>query len=470
MSSYFLLLALYSVLLIGVGWWASRSVRSASDFFVAGRQLTPGLLFATLLAANIGAGSTVGATGIGYKYGVSAWWWVGSAGIGSLIQGLFVGPKLWAIAKEKGFYTVGDFLEYRYSRTVRGLIAILLWCGTLTLLAGQLIPLGWILNLTLGIPKYMGCLLGGIVVITYFTMGGLTSAARVNVVQLAVKLVGFLLVFALIVRSDAPFTHDWTSLPGYTDWLGADASRVWSYFIVLVPSFIVSPGLLQKIYGARDAQTVRKGVCLNALALLLFAFIPVTLGMTARTAFPGLENQDLALPRLLIEAVPFWVGGLTLAAVFSAEVSTADTVLFMLTTSLSKDLYQTFINPEASDTQLLKISRITAVAAGLIAVALAAVLPSIITALTIFYAILSVALFVPLIAGLYLSGPTARHAVITIVGSVGTMLAIQLLSGGKGYIGLSPATWGIAAALVLMGTALLMAGAPGKNHRGINAT
>ena len=106
MSFYLLVLLFYSVFLMLIGWWASRSVRSAEDFFVAGRRLSPALLFATLLAANLGAGSTVGATGIGYTYGLSAWWWVGSAGIGSLILGFTVGPKMWRVAKDHGFYTV----------------------------------------------------------------------------------------------------------------------------------------------------------------------------------------------------------------------------------------------------------------------------------------------------------------------------------------------------------------------------
>ena len=433
-----------------IGWWASRSVRSAGDFFVAGRRLSPGLLFATLLAANLGAGSTVGATGIGYTYGLSAWWWVGSAGIGSLILGLTVGPKMWQIAKEHNFYTVGDFLEHRYSRAVRGLIALLLWFGTLAILAGQLIPLAWILNLVTGIPKFVACLLGGTVVVVYFSFGGLMSTAKVNAVQLIVKLSGFLLTFILVVSAGPLFTTTETITAGFTSIFGDDPSRIWSYFIVLVPAFIISPGLLQKIYGARDARTVRRGVCWNAVALMLFAFVPAMVGMAARIEFPTLETQDLALPRLLIDTLPLWIGALTLAAVFSAEISSADAVLFMLTTSLSQDLYKTFINPEASDAQLLKVCRVTAVVAGLFGVILAAILPDIISALTIFYSILAVALFVPLLAGLYSAKPTAGGALLTIIGSVSTMVVIQVLTGGIGYWSLSPATWGIGTAILIM--------------------
>jgi len=78
------LLLVYSALLVGVGLWIGRRVSGTKDFFVAGRQLGPGLIFSTMLAANIGAGSTVGATGLGYRDGVAAWWWVGSAAMGSI--------------------------------------------------------------------------------------------------------------------------------------------------------------------------------------------------------------------------------------------------------------------------------------------------------------------------------------------------------------------------------------------------
>src|SRR5438094_7948742 len=101
----------YAVLMIALGALVSRRVHGSSDFFVAGRGLGAGLIFSTLLAANIGAGSTVGAAGLGYRDGLSAWWWVGSAGIGSVILALTVGPKIWSVAKEHNLYTVGDYLE-----------------------------------------------------------------------------------------------------------------------------------------------------------------------------------------------------------------------------------------------------------------------------------------------------------------------------------------------------------------------
>src|SRR5215208_4372160 len=92
--SYLLLLLAYSVLQIALGVWIGRRVTTARDFFVAGRALGPGLLFSTMLAANIGAGSTVGATGLGYRDGLAAVWWVLSAAIGSIILAIWIGPAI----------------------------------------------------------------------------------------------------------------------------------------------------------------------------------------------------------------------------------------------------------------------------------------------------------------------------------------------------------------------------------------
>ncbi len=397
----------YSALFIGFGFFVSRRVKKADDFLVAGRSLGPGLLGATFLAANIGAGSTVGATGLGYVYGIGAWWWVGGAGIGSFILANTVGPKIWTLAAKNGWRTVGDFLDYRYHRWVRGLIAVLLWMGTLMILAGQLIAISQILEVVVGLPKWQGCWIGGIVVTAYFAAGGLMTSARVNVIQLSVKLTGF----ALAVPFGIAAAGGWAALePAIHASSPLGARGVLSYIAILVPSFIISPGLIQKLYGARSARAVRIGVNWNALGLIVFAFAPAILGVIAHSRYPALTNRELALPMVMTRLMPGWLGLLTLAAVFSAEVSTSDAILFMLSSSLSVDLYKTFVRPEASDRDLLRISRMTAIAGAFFGILLAVQLPSVISALQIFYTLMAVALSAPLIVGLYFRRPTAARA------------------------------------------------------------
>src|SRR4029077_19376951 len=116
MNLHLALLLAYAVLMVGVGLFMGRGVRAAADCFVPGRSLGPGLLFATMVAANIGAGSTVGAAGLGYRDGLSAWWWVGAAAMGSVVLAFAIGPRVWTIARDGDLRTVGDFLEQRYGR------------------------------------------------------------------------------------------------------------------------------------------------------------------------------------------------------------------------------------------------------------------------------------------------------------------------------------------------------------------
>ena len=453
--TYLLILIGYAAVMIALGVWWARRVRGSEDFFVAGRGLNAGLIFATLLAANIGAGSTVGATGLGYRIGLSAWWWVGSAGIGSLLLAFTVGPRIWRVAQAQNLYTVGDYLEFRYSRAVRGVVALLLWIGALAILAGQLIAMEQIFYVTAGLGRTVGCLLAAAVITIYFTAGGLHATARVNVLQLFIKLVGFTLALIYLLNQAAPptFYPPFSQLEEaarYHSLTGIGLPGVLGYLALLVPSFIVSPGLLQKIFGARDERAVKLGVGLNALGLLAFAIIPALLGVIAHDKFPGLPNPELALPRLLTDALPLWLGGLLLGALFSAELSAADAALFILTTSLSKDLYQTFLKPQASDAELLRVVRWTAVACGVLGAGLALLFGSVIAALKIFYTLLSAALLLPLIAGLYTRRVTARGALGAMLSSVALTFALERVTKGHGYTGVPSLLWGTLLGLVVM--------------------
>jgi SSS family solute:Na+ symporter len=449
MSLHLVLLLSYSVLLIAIGLWVGRLVTSAGDFFVARRRLGAGLLFSTVLAANIGAGSTVGATGLGYRDGLSAWWWNGSAAIGSLVLALWIGPRIWRAASRHGFFTVGDFLESRYGPTVRGIVAVLIWFATLSILAGQLIGLAWILNVVTGLPKATGCLIGGAVITTYFAAGGLLGSAWINLIQLVVLAGGFALALPLLLQSAGGLgaVVAGSGMPeGHAVfWSGPTAV---ARLALLVPAFIVSPGLLQKAFGARDERAVRSGIGWNAIVLLLFAFVPALLGMAARIRHPGLAIPELALPTLFMHDLPAAAGALALAAVFSAEISTADAILFMLATSLSQDIYRRFLRPAATDRQVLRAARLAAVGGGLLGVAIAVASPTIIDALSVFYSLLGVSLFVPVVAGLLTRRPGTPEALTAIAAGVAVDVAVRLAVGGRGFPLATPEVCGLAAAAV----------------------
>ncbi len=449
------LLLAYGVGLALVGLWLGRGVRRSSEFYVAGHSLSPGLLAATVLAANIGAGSTVGTTGLAYEIGASAVWWVGSAAIGTLILARWVGPRMWEEARARGCYTVGDYLSSRYGSAVRSLAMTILWIGSVAILAAQLVAMGEVLHAASGLPRSIGTILGALVVLVYYGAGGLWSASRVNVVELGVKLVAFPLALLMTARAigglDAvrlASQNMGSAGAAYLSPVGIGWLGVLGLVGVLAPSFVVSPGLLQKAFGARDAATVRRGLTLSGIALMFFAVIPVGLGMLARAHWPIVESADSVLPRILVEVLPTGLGIFTLAAVLSAELSSADAVLFMLSTSLSKDLYQGYWNPHVDDRGLLRAGRVAAFVGLTLGSLVALTFTSVIGTLTIFYGLLVIALAVPLLAGLYSSRPSQRSALAAMIVSLVVAAIAIVVTGGPTPAGFWPYLLGVAAGAV----------------------
>ena len=448
MNTYVALLLAYSAALTAFGLWIARRVQGPSDFFVASRKLPWPLIGATLLASNIGAGATVGATGLAYQEGVSAWFWNGSAGVGSLVLAFVVGPRIWRLAADRGYLTVGDFLEDRYGRDVRIVIGLLIWFGTLFILAGQLLAGAAVFSVVAGMPKWAGVLVGGVVMTGYFTAGGLLSSVWVNAVQLVVTFVGFAVAIPILMHTAGglPGIAATSGVPaGYFDPLfSAGAMSGFTLLLLSAPNFMVSPGLVQKTYAAKDARAVRIGVSANAVALMLFACIPVILGLTARAAFPGIQNANEVLPTVLLYGLPAGVGALALAAVFSAEVSTCDVILFMLATSLSQDLYKRFVNPDASPERVLLVARMAALVGGAAGVLLAIyALDSIIGALSIFYALIGATLLVPVIGGLFVKRAGSTQALVSIACGMTVLLAVRFGTPATGWW--NPNLWGLLA-------------------------
>jgi SSS family solute:Na+ symporter len=446
MTLLFVLLIAYSIGLIVLGTWIGRTVRQTSGFFVADRTLGTGLLFATFLAANIGAGSTVGATGYAYTDGLAAWWWNGSAGVGSLVLAFWIGPRIWRTAARHGLLTVGDLLEHHFGGTVRGLAAAIIWMGSFLILCAQLKGGAEVLVLVGGVSYPVGALIAAAATAAYVVRGGLLSAAWVNTVQLTVKLIGFALAapFAWMAVGGGPLAL--ADQDGLGFWRGPRVG--WPSLFLLGPAFFLSPGLIQKAYGAKDTRTLTRGVALNGVALMVFAWLPVILGLAARSLHPDLARPEMALPTLLSESVPPFIGALGLAAVFSAVISSADAVLFMLATSGARDFYRGVFRPRATDEDVLGVARILTCVGALAGFFLTFVFDSVVSALTTFYSLMVVTLFAPILGGLFFPRAGRWAALAAMIVGVGVFVATNVATNGLGYGWVAPPFLGLIASAI----------------------
>ena len=268
MNGYVVVIVLYCIALVGVSFGVAKFVKGGNDFMVAGRTLNSGLLFTTLIAANIGAGSTVGITGLSYKFGLSAVWWLFMSGLGSIVLAFFIGPRIWELSIKYNLLTAGDFLEKRYSKKFKGVFSIMMALGTLALFAGQLMGVAWILNVTAGVPKVTGVIIGAVVVTIYFSFGGLLSAAYVGLLKLAVMLTGFIISVPFALGKVGGFSglHSMVAANlgnvaqtnSYFSFFGLGATIIIGYFFMLTPSFFISPGLVGIVFWGSGYKSYQK--------------------------------------------------------------------------------------------------------------------------------------------------------------------------------------------------------------------
>ena len=305
-----------------------------------------------MLAANIGAGSTVGATALGYRDGLAARV-VGRVGggrarscwrSGSVPRSAASPPSTTSARSATSSSSATAWPCARRSPRC---------CGSapLFILAGQLIAIASILNVVVGVPPAVGCAVGGLLITIYFTAGGLLTSAWVNVVQLTVKLVGFAIALPLALAGGrrmgcgarAAARHRTTGI----SWQGGHSGLIYLAMLGAGLRGLARPAAEDLRRARRPRGAPRRGRQRDRAGAVRDG--AGRHGHDRAAAVPDLESPQLALPTLLLHGVPPAVGGIGLAAVFSAELSAADAVLFMLTTSLSQDFYKRFVNRRRSD-------------------------------------------------------------------------------------------------------------------------
>ncbi len=227
MSSKLGLLATFVLVQIGVGLWVGRRLRGTDRLL---RRRAPPARTPHL--RDVSRSEHRGR--IDHRrveprnsLGLGGWWWNASAGLGSLVFAVWAGPRALALARDHNFLTLGDYLEWRYSRTVRATVSLIIWCISLAILAGQLLGATSILQVVAGVPRWAGAVTAAIVVVIYFVAGGLLTSAWVNLVQLVVKLTGFLIALPLALSA----AGGWAGLsapgtpPAFLDPLGHCGTR-----------------------------------------------------------------------------------------------------------------------------------------------------------------------------------------------------------------------------------------------------
>ena len=355
----------YLSTLVIIGTIRSRRVKTSDDFLVAGRTLPARVLVFTLLATWIGSGSLFGGAGLGYRSGFTALWQSAGAWVGiSLVY--FLAPRVRRIA----LYTVPDILELRYGPVARVLGTITTVFAYATIAAYQFRGGGRLLGLIAGVDPNTGAFITAIFCILYTSLAGMLSIAYLDVgngllMTLAVTLgVVFLVGDAggLAVAFDA-LRPEQVSLFGD---LGAQAA-----FALFLPTMFLLLGeanMYQKFFSARDERAAKLAVVGWIVGTIVVETLIDATGVFGSLAIDGLgtaESEEIVI-RVATEALPPILGVLLVCGAAAIVVSTANSFLLTPSTNLIRDVYQRFINPDATDRQLVLYTRLIVVVVGIL--------------------------------------------------------------------------------------------------------
>ncbi|NTV88818.1 MAG: sodium:solute symporter family protein [Clostridiales bacterium] len=411
MSIQLLVILVYFGLTIAIGLLAQKKSKTSSSFVGAGLGVV--MCVAAGTGEWLGGTSTTGVSEYGYVYGISGSWYTLANGVGIIILAIFF-AKLYRSLET---VTVPGIIEKFIGVDARVVSSVLLTFVMIAVGVSQMIAAGTLGVSVLGLPYDLSVIIFGVGFIIYTLAGGMHAVAYTNILHLIAMYGGIILAIVLVTRDIGGVGAVFTQLPAsYTNFFSIGPTKVSSWIIASILGACTAQAGIQPILAAKDVNVARKAAFITAFAVAPFGLFTAFLGMAAKIKFPDLANAKLALPTLMMNLSPL-AGGIVLASIMAAVLSTVSPIILASGTMITKDIYQRKLKPGATDAEVLKMSRITTAIAGIICTILAILMYGSTRVLDIVYFAYSIrgSLFVVLLFGIYWKKTSSKGAIWAMV-------------------------------------------------------
>jgi len=385
-------LTVYVIILFLIGIFASRRIKSMSDFYVGGKNIGYWAVAFSARATGESGWLLIGLTGMGAIAGISTYWVVVGEVLGVAISWFFMAKRFKRKTDEYKSITVPDYLVSHFkSKThfIRILSASVLSIFVIIYVSSQIDATGIAFESMLGMNYYHGAFLGFAIVLVYIFIGGFVAVVWSDLFQ------GLLMFFGLVLLPIVVFSSmDYSGSvieglhnidPALTNiWGGSDDAWL-NLFTVLGFSmiglgFLGSPQVYVRFMSVKNEAELDKGKWVAIVFTLLTDAAAVTIGVLARLLFTesgqdpeavfGIGATDV-LKVMTENFLPLILVAIFVAIVLSAIMSTIDSLLVIASSAIVRDFYQKILRPDLKDNELTKISRIVTMGMAVIALAIA---------------------------------------------------------------------------------------------------
>ena len=363
-------LVLYYLAVLAIGYWALRrgAGRDLEGYLLGGRAVGPVTTALTLQSTTMSGYMFLAAGGLGFSQGYWALWYaVGDIG-GGVLNLSVIGRRMRKLSQILGALTSIEYLEKRYPmpaiRLVGGVLTVFL-LGFYVL--AQLIAGGKGMALVTGMPYPAALAVATLVIVIYTFMGGYLAVAYTDLFQSLIMLVGIVWIMAAVLAElgGLPAAHaavadvDPTLLTMWGRGLGFEGQWgvVAGALLIFSVGYMGWPHVVTRHMAMSRPATARRAGAWATAWNLFFVPTPYMLGIFAVVLLPGLEDPEMAIFETAGRLLPAAVTGLVMAAIMAAIMSTADSLLLQTGSIASRDLYERFVNPNASERQMVLVSR-----------------------------------------------------------------------------------------------------------------
>jgi sodium/proline symporter len=369
----------YLLIILIVGFVMYNRNKSHEDFILGGRSMNPWVVALSERASGESAWLLLGLPGLGYAAGYIGMWDAIGCVSGIILYWLVIAEKLRIQTEETGSITLPDFFAAKFNtleKPIRLTATIIIIFFFTFYLAAQFNGAGKVLNVTFGIPNIYGVLIGTIVIVFYTMMGGFLAVAYTDLIQ-GIIMFGALVILPVVGLIEIMEQHQ--SLHSALEAAGADYADLtggktgWAAFAVIISGlswglgYMGQPHLLTRFMSIDKASNIkisRRIAYVWAIPAFTGALVIGLVGLVyyGQGAFDDVEN---IMPQLANDLLPAWLAGIFISGAIAAMMSTADSQLLVITSSVIEDIYhKTLGNDTVSEKKLLMLSRIITILVG----------------------------------------------------------------------------------------------------------